>query len=97
MKIFTFECPRKKSKSLHFVSAQTWAEQVTNAAAQRIEYQQFELPAYTLLNARLGYRFMEDRAELAVAGFNLAGVQHRQHPFGQLVDRRVMGLATFRF
>lgn len=85
------------SVDFHFVSAQTWAEQVTNAAAQRIEYQQFELPAYTLLNARLGYRFMEDRAELAVAGFNLAGVQHRQHPFGQLVDRRVMGLATFRF
>lgn len=85
------------SIDFHFVAKQTWAEQVTNAQAQRIEYQQFELPAYTLLNARLGYRFFDDRAELAVAGFNLAGVQHREHPFGQLVDRRVMGLGTFRF
>ena len=85
------------SVDFHFVGGQTWAEQVTNAVAQRIEYQQFELPAYTLLNARVGYRFMEDRAEISVAGFNLVGVQHRQHPFGQLLDRRVMGLATFRF
>ncbi len=85
------------SIDFHFVGGQTWAEQVTNAGAQRIEYQQFELPAYTLLNARLGYRFMEDRVEISVAGFNLAGVQHRQHPFGQVVDRRVMGLGTFRF
>ena len=85
------------SVDFHLVGPQTWAEQVTNASAQRIEYQQFDLPAYTLLNARVGYRFMEDRAELAVAGFNLVGVQHRQHPFGQLLDRRVMGLATFRF
>jgi len=85
------------SIDFHFVGGQTWAEQVTNAAAQRIEYQQFELPAYTLLNARLGYRFFDDRAELSVVGWNLVGVQHRQHPFGQLLDRRVMGLATFRF
>lgn len=85
------------SVDFHFVGGQTWAEQVTNAVAQRIEYQQFELPAYTLLNARVGYRLMEDRAEISVAGFNLVGVQHRQHPFGQLLDRRVMGLATFRF
>ncbi len=85
------------SVDFHFVAPQSWAEQVTNAQLQRIEYQAFDLPAYTLLNARLGYRFFEDRAELAVAGWNLIGVQHREHPFGQLIDRRVMGLATFRF
>ncbi len=85
------------SIDFHYVASQAWAEQVTNVKAQRVEYQRFELPAYSLLNARVGYLFLGDRVEVSVAGFNLAGVQHRQHPFGQVVDRRVMGLGTFRF
>jgi iron complex outermembrane receptor protein len=85
------------SIDFHYVASQAWAEQVTNVRAQRVEYQRFELPAYSLLNARVGYLFLGDRVEVSVAGFNLAGVQHRQHPFGQVVDRRVMGLGTFRF
>jgi hypothetical protein len=29
--------------------------------------------------------------------FNLLGIQHREHPFGQLLDRRVMLQLGYRF
>jgi outer membrane receptor protein involved in Fe transport len=86
------------SVDFHYVSPQTWAEQVTNVQQQIIQYQAFPLSAYTLLNARLGFRFLSrDRAELSVVGFNLLGIEHREHPFGQLLGRRVMGYFTYRF
>ncbi len=86
------------SVDFHFVSPETWAEQVTEVAQQRIAYQSFQIPAYTLLNARLGYRFLKsDRAELSVVGFNILGVEQREHPFGQLIGRRVMGIFTYKF
>ncbi len=86
------------SVDFHFVSPQTWAEQVVNTQAQSIQYQQFHLDSYTLLNARLGYRFLaRDKAEISAVAFNLLGVEHREHPFGQVVGRRVMGYFTYRF
>jgi outer membrane receptor for ferrienterochelin and colicin len=86
------------SLDLHYVSPQTWAEQVVNIAAQRIEYQQFHLDDYWLLNARLGFRFLaRDQAEVSAMAFNLLGLEHREHPFGQLLGRRVMGYFTYRF
>lgn len=51
---------------------------------------------YTLLNARLGYRFFGNQAKLSLNAFNLFDGQHRQHPFGQLIGRRVMATATYR-
>jgi outer membrane receptor protein involved in Fe transport len=86
------------SVDFHYVSPQTWAEQVTNIQAQDIQYQAFQQNAYTLLNARLGFRFLSrDRAEISVVGFNLLGIEHREHPFGQLIGRRVMAYFTYRF
>lgn len=85
------------SIDFHYVGPQVWAEQVTNFVRQQIEQQRFQVSDYTLLNARLGYRFLANQAELSVNGFNILDVQHRQHPFGQLVGRRVMGMATYRF
>jgi iron complex outermembrane receptor protein len=85
------------SVDFHYVGPQVWAEQVSNFVRQQIEQQRFELSDYTLLDARVGYRFLRDQAELSVNGFNVLDVQHRQHPFGQLVGRRVMGMATYRF
>jgi outer membrane receptor for ferrienterochelin and colicin len=85
------------SIDFHYVAPQVWAEQVTNFVRQQIEQQRFLVSDYTLLNGRLGYRFFGDQAELSVNAFNLLDVQHRQHPFGQLVGRRVMGMATYRF
>ena len=85
------------SVDLHYVAPQVWAEQVTNFVRQQIEQQRFQVPDYTLLNGRLGYRFLGNHAELSVNAFNMLDVQHRQHPFGQLIGRRVMGMATYRF
>ena len=50
-----------------------------------------------LLNARLGYRFLGGAADVSLVGFNLVGVEHRQHPFGQLLGRRVMTMFSYRF
>jgi len=86
------------SIDFHYVSPETWAEQVTEIQQQRIAYQSFQLAAYTLLNARVGLRFLKrDRAELSVVGFNILGVEHREHPFGQLIGRRVMALFSYKF
>ncbi|HEY8075210.1 MAG TPA: porin family protein [Labilithrix sp.] len=85
------------SVDFHYVSPQIWAEQVTNFVRQQIEQQAFSLQAYTLLNARLGYRFFGNQAEVSAVAFNVLGIQHREHPFGQLLDRRVMGYFTYRF
>lgn len=85
------------SVDFHYVASQVWAEQVTNFVRQQIEAQPFTLSEYSLVNARVGYRFLGNQADVSVVGFNLIGVQHRQHPFGQLLDRRVMALVTYRF
>ena len=85
------------SVDFHYVSQQVWAEQVTNFLRQQIERQQFTLSDYTLLNARVGYRFLANQADISAMAFNLLDVKHRQHPFGQLVGRRVMILLTYKF
>ena len=61
----------------HFVSPQNWAEQVSDVQKQQIVYQSFHLPAYELLNARLGYRFLRNQAEVSGVGLQPA---RRQAP-----------------
>ena len=86
------------SVDFHYVSPETWAEQVVNTTAQSIQYQQFHLDPYYLLNARVGFRFLaHDKAEVSAVAFNLLGLDHREHPFGQQVGRRVMGYFSYRF
>jgi iron complex outermembrane receptor protein len=86
--------------SFHYQSAQTWGEQV--ATPTGILDQQFPLAAYTLLNARIGYRFFHDRAEISGTVYNaLAGVgtddgaATQQHPFGNRIGRRFMGFFSY--
>ncbi len=85
------------SVDFHYVSPQDWAEQIIDVASQRIVYESFHLDAYALVNARVGYRFLRNHAEVSAAGFNILDNVHREHPFGQLVGRRVMGFLTYRF
>jgi iron complex outermembrane receptor protein len=84
--------------TFHYQSGQLWSEQV--ATLEGIVYQSFPLPAYSLVNARLGYRFLKDRAEVSATVFNaLAGVTGdppQMHPFGNRVGRRFMGFFSFR-
>ena len=83
--------------TFHYQSAQTWNEQV--ATSNAIVYQQFPLPAYTLLNGRVGWRFYKDRAELSATVFNaladVFGPPAQEHPFGNRVGRRVMGFFSY--
>jgi outer membrane receptor protein involved in Fe transport len=85
------------SADFHFVSAQTWLERVVSTQAQNVQSTEFPVPAYTLLNALVGYRFLRDHAELSVNVLNALNVEHRQHPFGQLLGRRVMGFFSYTF
>jgi iron complex outermembrane receptor protein len=85
------------SIDFHYVSPQDWAEQVSNVQKQDIEYQSFHLPAYTLLNASVGYRFLKNQADVRGVAFNLLDDQHREHPFGQVLDRRLMGYFSYKF
>lgn len=85
------------SLDFHVVSNQVWSEQTSNSATQRIETARLPLAGYTLLNARVGYRFPDQHSEISLVTYNAVGLAHRQHPFGQLVDRSVFGSYAYRF
>jgi outer membrane receptor for ferrienterochelin and colicin len=85
------------SIDFHYVSPQDWAEQVIDVQRQRFAFQSFHLDAYTLLNARVGYRFLRNQADVSAVAFNLLDDRHREHPFGQVMGRRIMGFFTFNF
>jgi len=61
--------------------------------------------SYNLLNMRAGYRIWQQKAaagymreaEVAVSVFNALNDQHKEHPLGDLIGRRVMGWFTVRF
>ncbi|MCZ7683492.1 MAG: TonB-dependent receptor [Sandaracinaceae bacterium] len=84
------------SVDFSWVSDQVWVEQVLDTERGGTAFVDFALPAYVVLNARIGWRFFDDQLELAVVGTNLI-MEHREHPFGQPVDRRAMGTVTFRY
>src|SRR5262245_20572224 len=58
-----------------------------------------KLDAYTLVNARLGYRFpvWGRELELSVQAFNLLNDVHRETIGGDLIERRVSGTVRLRF
>jgi iron complex outermembrane receptor protein len=84
------------SVDFSWVSDQVWFEQLLDPV-RGIVFGRFPLRSYALMNARIGWRLFEDQLELAVVGFNLLDEGHREHPFGQPVDRRFMGFVTVRF
>ena len=61
--------------------------------------------SYNLLNMRAGYRFWQQKAaagymrdaEVAVSVFNALDDQHKEHPLGDTIGRRVMGWITMKF
>jgi iron complex outermembrane receptor protein len=83
--------------TFYYQSPQVWNEQVSTLTG--IVYQQFPLPAYTLLNGRLGWRFYKDRIEISATVFNaLSGVTApppQMHPFGNEIGRRFMGFLSY--
>jgi outer membrane receptor protein involved in Fe transport len=81
----------------HLASSQVWVERVVSRELQRIESAPFALPTYSLLNAQLGYRFWREHAEVSAAVYNALNIEQRQHPFGQVLGRRLMVFFTYTF
>ncbi|WP_447979276.1 hypothetical protein [Candidatus Nitrospira bockiana] len=52
--------------------------------------------SYNLLQLRAGYRFWQNNAEVAVSVFNALNDEHREHPLGELIQRRVMAWLTLK-
>jgi len=77
------------SLSLHYVDATEWEVKDSEGRVSREKAE-----AYTLLNARLGYKFLDDRLEVAAAVFNLLHDKHREYPLGEeLGTRFTLGLS----
>ncbi len=53
--------------------------------------------SYTLLNLRGGYRFLHNKAEVAVALYNALNDKHKEHPLGDTLGSRVMSWVTLRY
>ena len=83
---------------VHYVGATTHplAESFALLAPFGAEVPNPRLDSYTLLNLRGGYRFWNDKAEVALSVFNALNDRHREHPVGDPIGSRVMGWLTLR-
>lgn len=92
----------------HYVSAASYP--IGSAFSSFSPFGGFTTPSthvgsYNLLNMRAGYRFWQQKAaagymrdaEVAVSVFNALNDEHKEHPLGDLIGRRVMGWLTLRF
>ena len=83
---------------VHFVSGVTWFEKSFDITRDGgVLFTPYLLPAYTLVNGRIGYRWLKDKLETGLAVYNLFGEEHREHPFGNVIGRRVLFTATGSF
>ena len=85
---------------VHYVSAVTWWEKSfyqDSAGNVGVLFQPYGLSAYTLINGRVGYRWVKDKLETGIAFYNLLGDDHREHPFGNQIGRRVLFTASGAF
>jgi iron complex outermembrane recepter protein len=82
----------------HYVSGVAWFEKSFDVNREGgVVFTPYGLPAYTMLNGRVGYRFLDDKLETSVAFYNLLGDQHREHPFGNEIGRRILFTAAGSF
>jgi outer membrane receptor for ferrienterochelin and colicin len=80
-----------------YVGSQLWSEQLLDFASRQLVYQSFPLKEQITANARVGYRFRTEPLELSLSSTNLTNTIVRDHPFGQLIGRRVMFMTSYRF
>jgi iron complex outermembrane receptor protein len=77
-----------------YTSATSWIEREPSPVdPTQIANLQNPLPDYLVVNARLGYRLLNDSVKLALIGTQL-GPAHAEHPFGNLVEYRVLASLT---
>ena len=83
---------------LHYVSGVTWFEKSFDITRQGgVLFTPYDLPSYTLINGRVGYRWIKDKLATGLAVYTLLGDDHREHPFGNLIGRRVLVTASGSF
>jgi len=83
---------------VHFVSAATWFEKSFDVNSQGgVIFTPYAVPAHTMVNGRVGYRWIKDKLETGVAFYNLLGDEQREHPFGNQIGRRVLFTASGAF
>ncbi len=93
--------------AVHYVSSATYPliELFTALAPVLPTATSPTVDSYTLLSLRAGYRFWQQKAaagymrdaEVAVSVFNALNDEHKEHPLGDTIGRRVMGWVTLRF
>jgi len=82
----------------HYVSALTWTESSFDITRQGgVLYTPYAMPAYTLINGRIGYRWIQDKLETGLAFYNLLDDRHRKHPYGNQIGRRILVTAAGSF
>jgi iron complex outermembrane recepter protein len=84
--------------SAHVVSSQRWRELLYDVTASAGTI--YPIPPSVVIIGRVGYRLFEDKLELAVSGVNLGDFgseRHREHPFANRLEARVLGSVTARF
>ena len=87
---------------VHYVSAVTWMEKSFQATpgGLGVAFGSDKLPAYTMVNGRVGYNFIKDRLQGGVSFYNLLESDetgHQEHPFGNRIGRRVLFTAAGSF
>jgi iron complex outermembrane receptor protein len=87
--------------TVSLVSSTKWVEQTYDpTSSSGFNPAPLPLSPYVVIMGRVGYRMLDDKLELAVSGTNLADFgpdRHREHPFGNRVEARVIGSVTARF
>lgn len=82
----------------HFVSALSWTEgsfDITRPGG--VLYTTYPLSAYTLVNGKVSYNWIKDKLETGLAFYNLFDDGHREHPFGNMLGRRILFTAAGSF
>jgi iron complex outermembrane receptor protein len=84
----------------HYVSTVTWWDKSFSKDSNGnvlVNFQPYALGAYTMINGRIGYRWIKDKLETGLAFYNLLGDEHREHPFGNQIGRRILVTASGAF
>lgn len=84
------------SADLSVVTSTTWIEREPSPAdPTQITNLRNPLGAYTVINARVGYKFLSDRIMISLVGTQL-GPNHQEHPFGNNINQRVFAQLTVK-
>src|SRR6266446_7627901 len=71
---------------VYYVSGTTWFEKSFDvSSAGGVTFTPYAVSAHTMVNGRVGYRFIKDKLEAGVAFYNLLGDEQREHPFGNQI------------